>query len=44
LTQRPRRNSIKTHKIGGLKMTVNVKREQRRYTDDYKVEAIKLGR
>lgn len=25
-------------------MSVNVRREQRRYTDDYKVEAIKLAR
>jgi len=44
LTQRPRRNNIKTHRIGGRKMAANVRLEQRQYTNNYKVEAIKLAR
>ena len=42
--QRPRRNNLKANKNGGHEMSGNVKREQRRYTDDYKAEAVKLAR
>jgi transposase len=32
------------YKTGGYKMSKNTKREQRKYTEEYKVEAIKLAR